>query len=72
VTRSRSSAPRAKRLAPSPPLAEIRARAARNLAQLPEPLRALQPQPAYPVQVADALLRLAAEVDRRLRAADAA
>jgi nicotinate phosphoribosyltransferase len=57
-----------RRVAPSPPLADIRACAARNLAQLPEPLRALQSGATYPVQVADRLLQLAAEVDNRLRA----
>jgi nicotinate phosphoribosyltransferase len=55
-----------RRLAPSPSLAEIRARAARELERLPEPLRRLTPGTSYPVQVADALVRLAAEVDRRL------
>ena len=54
------------RLAPSPTLAEIRARAARELERLPEPLRRLEPNASYPVQVADALKRLAAEVDSRL------
>ena len=54
------------RVALSPALAEIRTRAARNLAQLPEPLRRLDPQASYPVQVADALVRLASEVDSRL------
>lgn len=54
-----------RRLAPSPPLAEIRATAARNLARLPGPLRALQPGATYPVKVADTLVRLAAEVDAR-------
>ena len=55
-----------RRLAPSPSLADIRARAARDLARLPEPLRRLEPGAAYPVQVADALERLAREVDDRL------
>jgi len=54
-----------RRLSASPALAEIRAAAARNLARLPDPLRALQPGAAYPVKVADALVRLAAEVDAR-------
>jgi len=53
-------------IGPSPALAEIRARAARDLARLPEPLRRLDPQASYPVQVADALVRLANDVDRRL------
>jgi nicotinate phosphoribosyltransferase len=55
-----------RRLTPQPTLAEIRARASRNLEQLPEPLRRLEPGASYPVEVADALKRLAAEVDRRL------
>jgi nicotinate phosphoribosyltransferase len=55
-----------RRIAPSPTLAEIRARAAADLARLPEPLRRLEPQGSYPVRVADALVRLAAEVDSRV------
>jgi len=54
-----------RRLAPAPSLADIRARAARNLAQLPEALRCLDSSAAYPVQIADPLVRLAAECDRR-------
>jgi nicotinate phosphoribosyltransferase len=55
-----------KRLAPSPSLAEIRQRVARELEQLPEPLRRMEPAATYPVEIADALVRLAAEVDARL------
>jgi nicotinate phosphoribosyltransferase len=55
-----------KRLAPKPTLAEIRARAASELKNLPEPLRQLQPDVPYPVRVAESLKRLAAETDRRL------
>jgi nicotinate phosphoribosyltransferase len=55
-----------RRLAPAPPLAEVRARAARELARLPEPLRGLDPKMTYRVDVADALVRLATEVDQRL------
>jgi nicotinate phosphoribosyltransferase len=55
-----------RRLTPQPTLAEIRARAARGLERLPDPLRRLEPGASYPVEVADALKRLAAEVDRRL------
>jgi nicotinate phosphoribosyltransferase len=51
---------------PRPPLVDIRAHASRELARLPEPLRRLEPAASYPVQVADTLVRLAAEVDRRL------
>jgi len=54
------------RIAPSPTLTESRARAARDLAQLPEELRRLEPGTPYSVQVADALVRLASEVDSRL------
>src|SRR5450830_1135980 len=55
-----------RRVGPAPTLVEIRARAAQDLERLPEPLRALEPGAAYPVEVADALVRLAAEVDNRL------
>jgi nicotinate phosphoribosyltransferase len=54
------------RLNPSPTLVESRGRAARELARLPEPLRHLHTTVAYPVEVAEALAGLAAEVDRRL------
>jgi nicotinate phosphoribosyltransferase len=52
-----------RRLAPSPTLAQIRERAARELEHLPEPLRRLQTGASYPVEVSDALKRLAADVD---------
>jgi len=55
-----------KRLAPAPTLGEIRARAARDLERLPEPLRRLEPGASYPVEVSEALRRLAAEVDGRV------
>ncbi len=55
-----------RRVGQKPSLAEIRARAANDLARLPEPLRALKPGATYPIEVADALVRLAAEVDSRL------
>jgi nicotinate phosphoribosyltransferase len=55
-----------RRIAPSPSLAECRARAARDLGRLPESLRRLEPGASYPVQVTDALVRLAAAVDSRL------
>jgi nicotinate phosphoribosyltransferase len=55
-----------KRVAPAPSLAEIRARAARDLERLPEPLRRLEPGASYPVEVSEALRRLAAEVDGRV------
>ena len=53
-----------KRLAPAPTLDEIRARAARDLARLPEPLRRLEQGVNYQVKIADALVALAAEADR--------
>jgi nicotinate phosphoribosyltransferase len=55
-----------RRLAPSPSLAAVRERAARDLARLPDPLRRLEPGTSYPVQIGDRLLRLVDEVDIRL------
>jgi nicotinate phosphoribosyltransferase len=55
-----------KRLSAAPGLAQIRARAADELARLPEPLRRLEPGFNYPVKVADALIALAREADRAL------
>jgi nicotinate phosphoribosyltransferase len=55
-----------RRIAPSPMLTDSRARAAYELERLPEPLRRLEAGAHYPVQVAEALLHLAAEVDTRL------
>jgi nicotinate phosphoribosyltransferase len=55
-----------RRVAPSPTLAEIRGRAAADLARLPEPLRRLKSDGAYPVRMADALTQLATDVDSRL------
>jgi nicotinate phosphoribosyltransferase len=54
-----------RRLRPAPSLDEIRRHAKRELERLPEPLRRLQPGTTYPVEVADELKQLAAEVDRR-------
>jgi nicotinate phosphoribosyltransferase len=56
-----------KRLRPSPSLDDIKRRAARELERLPQPLRNLAPGMTYPVEVAEELQRLAAEVDRRMR-----
>ncbi|HEY2758558.1 MAG TPA: nicotinate phosphoribosyltransferase [Pseudolabrys sp.] len=53
-----------KRIAPPPSLADIRTRAARELARLPERLARLEPGVAYPVHVADALVALTREADR--------
>ena len=55
-----------RRVDPPATLGDIRARAARELARLPEPLRSLAGGAPYPVQVADSLERLAAETDQRL------
>ena len=55
-----------KRLAPSPTLAQIRERAARELARLPEPLKRLEPFD-YPVTVAEPLRKMAADVDARAK-----
>ncbi|MFY9875383.1 MAG: nicotinate phosphoribosyltransferase, partial [Rhodomicrobium sp.] len=55
-----------RRIAPAPTLAEIRERAARQLEKLPEPLRSLDPKASYPVTIAEPLLRLTEETDRRL------
>jgi nicotinate phosphoribosyltransferase len=56
-----------RRIGPLLSLAEARARVARDLECLPEDLRRLTPGASYPVEVADALVRLADQVDRRLR-----
>jgi len=55
-----------KRLKRAPTLAEARARAARELERLPEPLRRLDAAVSYPVEVSNALRRLAVEVDGRM------
>ena len=53
------------RLAPSPPLQELRRHALAQLARLPDALRGLDAAPVYPVSVAGPLHALAQEVDRR-------
>lgn len=57
-----------RRLAPSPPLEAVRARAAASLAALPDPLRGLDPAEPYPVTIGDRLTVLSAEADRRIAA----
>jgi nicotinate phosphoribosyltransferase len=52
-----------KRVAPAPTLAQIRERAAAELAGLPEPLKRLEAGFDYPVTISDALKALAAEAD---------
>jgi nicotinate phosphoribosyltransferase len=56
-----------RRLAPSPSLDEIRRRAKRELERLPETLRRLEPGAGYPVEVGDDLIKLAEQVDSRIR-----
>jgi nicotinate phosphoribosyltransferase len=55
-----------KRVGPAPTLAQIRERAAWDLGRLPEPLRSLEADASYPVEVSETLTRLAAEVDGRM------
>ncbi len=57
-----------KRVQPAPSLDDIRRHAKRELERLPVALRGIGPGPAYPVEVADKLKELAAEVDRRIAA----
>ena len=54
------------RVGSTPTLADIRTRAAHDLERLPEPLRDCAPGATCPVEIADALVRLATEVDNRL------
>jgi len=58
-----------RRIAASATLQHARERCQRELELLPEPLRVLDPAPAYPVRVSDGLRQLALEVDRRQAAA---
>jgi nicotinate phosphoribosyltransferase len=60
-----------KRLATAPSLYDIRAHSKRELERLPEPLRRLDPDASYPVEVDMGLRELAEEVDRRLLALQA-
>ena len=53
-----------RRVAPSPPLSAVRARTAAQLAGLPDSLRRLREAPAYPVHIADTVVRLARQVDQ--------
>jgi nicotinate phosphoribosyltransferase len=54
-----------KRIGSAPSLAQIRERAARNLGQLPEPLRRLEAGVAYPVEISAKLKALAAEMSAK-------
>jgi len=60
-----SSEPSPVRRVASPPLAEVRAYAKRQLAALPDALRDLEVVAAYPVEVAEPLHELARQVDAR-------
>ena len=53
-----------RRVTPAPTLAEVREQVASQLARLPEPLRALEPAPAFEVRISSALQDLAQTVDR--------
>jgi len=55
----------AKRITPAESLGDIRARTARQLAALPDGLRGLGKARPYVTEIADGLIRLAAEVDQR-------
>jgi nicotinate phosphoribosyltransferase len=57
-----------RRLGLKPSLGDIRARAAAELASLPQALQQLEPERVYKVQVGKALTALTAEVDRRIAA----
>jgi nicotinate phosphoribosyltransferase len=57
-----------RRLGLKPSLDDIRARAAAELASLPQGLQQLEPERVYKVQVGEALTTLTAEVDRRIAA----
>ena len=56
-----------RRLQPAETLDAIRARVKRELERLPESLHRLEAGTTYPVEVADELKNLAAEVDRRMQ-----
>lgn len=56
-----------KRIAPPPSLAQIRERAAADLARLPQAQQQLEPGATYPVTIADALVALAAQADAKMR-----
>jgi nicotinate phosphoribosyltransferase len=57
-----------RRLGLKPSLADIRARAAAELASLPRALQQLEPERVYPVRIGESLIALTAEVDRRIAA----
>ena len=54
-----------KRCRPTVSLGEIRERAAQELNQLPEPLRSLQQDSPYPVEISNTIKKLAESLDRK-------
>ena len=56
-----------KRIGPASTLAQIRERAARELARLPEPQRRLETGVDYPVRISEKLKALAAQIDAKAR-----
>ncbi len=56
-----------RRIAAKPSLDDIRRRAKRELECLPDELRQLAPSAGYEVEIADDLVKLAADVDRRVQ-----
>jgi nicotinate phosphoribosyltransferase len=58
-----------KRLAPPESLADIRSRAASELASLPAHLRNLRTAPPYPVEVSEKLIGMKKQIERGIRAA---
>jgi hypothetical protein len=59
-----------RRVQPAPSLDEIMAHTRRELDSLPEPLRRLEPGATYAADVAEDLVKLAADVDARLQKQD--
>jgi nicotinate phosphoribosyltransferase len=57
-----------RRMLPAPSLDNIRRHAGHELERLPEALRMLTGGTAYPVEIAEQLVELAAQVDRRVEA----
>ena len=57
-----------RRVGSAPTLGEIRSRAKRDLDRLPDELRKLEEGGSYPVEIGEALMRYAAEVDARIAA----
>ncbi len=59
-----------KRLAPPESLADIRSRAADELASLPEHLRNLKNTPPYPVEVSEKLIQLKKDIEKEINAVE--